>query len=68
MGAGGPRDAKVVVVIASPLQAAVAARLATARPDRVELVYRPDLLPPARFPADHGGDPTWRRNPAQDTA
>lgn len=45
---------KVVAVVASPLEAAVAGRLAAARPEEVELVYRPDLLPPPRFPADHG--------------
>lgn len=59
---------KVVAVVASPLEAAVAGRLAAARPEEVELVYRPDLLPPPRFPADHGGDPGWRRTAAQEQA
>jgi phosphoglycerate dehydrogenase-like enzyme len=52
-------------VIASPLEAEHAARIAASDPDRLELVYRPDLLPPPRYAADHGGDPTWRRTPAQ---
>jgi rod shape-determining protein MreD len=33
-------------MIASPLEAEHAARIAAAYPDRVELIYRPDLLPP----------------------
>ncbi|MDP9363550.1 MAG: D-2-hydroxyacid dehydrogenase [Chloroflexota bacterium] len=59
------RAGKRVAVIASPLEAEHAARIAAAEPDRLELVYRPDLLPPPRYPADHGGDPAWRRSPEQ---
>lgn len=32
----------------------------------VEIRYEPSLLPPQRFPADHKGDPTFRRSPAQE--
>lgn len=60
-GGGG----KTVAVIASPLEPEHAARIAAAEPDRLELIHRPDLLPPPRFPADHGGDPAWRPTPAQ---
>lgn len=59
---------RVVAMIASPLEAEHAALIAAAYPDRVELIYRPDLLPPPRFAADHGGDPSWRRTPAQQAA
>jgi len=52
---------KLVVLIASPLEAEHAARIGAAYPDRVELIYRPDLLPAIRYLGDHGGDPAWRR-------
>lgn len=58
----------VAVMIASPLEAAHADQIAAAYPDRVLLDYRPDLLPPTRYVADHKGDPDWRRTPDQETA
>jgi len=65
-GETGKPGARVVAMIASPLEPEHAARIAAAYPDRVELMYRPDLLPPIRFVADHG-DPSWRRTPEQQT-
>lgn len=59
------RNERVVAMITSSLEPEHAARIAAAHPDRIELIYRPDLLPPARFPADHGGDPAWRRTAGQ---
>src|SRR5215217_5133118 len=59
-----PRD-KLVVMIASPLEAEHATRIGAAYPDRVELIFRPDLLPAIRYFGDHGGDPAWRRTPDQ---
>lgn len=56
---------RVTVMIASPLEEEHAARIAGAFPDRVELIYRPDLLPPPLFPADHTGDPAWQRTEPQ---
>ena len=53
--------APVQVVIASPLEAELAARIQAADP-RVEVLFEPDLLPPARYPADHRGDPAFRRD------
>lgn len=53
-----------VVAIASPLEAEHVARIAAAADGRVDLRYRPDLLPPTRYVGDHG-DPAWRRSPAQ---
>jgi phosphoglycerate dehydrogenase-like enzyme len=49
------------VLIASPLEAELAARVQAADP-RAEVRYEPDLLPPARYPADHRGDPAFRRD------
>ena len=57
-------NGKLVAMIASPLEPEHAARIAAAHPDRLELIYRPDLMPPPRYVADHG-DPGWRRTPAQ---
>jgi phosphoglycerate dehydrogenase-like enzyme len=51
------------VLIASPLEAELVERIREAEP-RVEVVYEPDLLPPARYPGDHRGDPEFRRDPA----
>jgi phosphoglycerate dehydrogenase-like enzyme len=60
----GRAGGRVTAMITSPLEPEHAARIAAAHPDRVELIYRPDLLPPPRYVADHG-DPTWRRPAAQ---
>jgi phosphoglycerate dehydrogenase-like enzyme len=54
--------APVRVLIASPLEAELAARVQAADP-RAEVLFEPDLLPPARYPADHRGDPAFRRDP-----
>ena len=54
--------APVRVVIASPLEAELAARIQATDP-RAEVLFEPDLLPPARYPADHRGDPAFRRDP-----
>jgi phosphoglycerate dehydrogenase-like enzyme len=48
------------VLIASPLEAELVARIQAAEP-RAEVRFEPDLLPPARYPADHRGDPAFRR-------
>jgi phosphoglycerate dehydrogenase-like enzyme len=51
--------ARVQVVIASPLEAELAARIQAADP-RAEVGFEPELLPPARYPGDHRGDPAFR--------
>jgi phosphoglycerate dehydrogenase-like enzyme len=51
----------VQVLIASPLEAELATRIQAADP-RAEVLFEPDLLPPARYPADHRGDPAFRRD------
>lgn len=55
----------VQIVIASPLEAAHVKRIADAYPDDIEVHFRPDLMPHARYLADHTGDPLWRRSPEQ---
>ena len=49
------------VLIASPLEGELAERVKAADP-RAEVLFEPDLLPPARYPADHRGDPGFRRD------
>jgi glyoxylate/hydroxypyruvate reductase len=49
------------VLIASPLEGELAERIKAADP-RAEVLFEPDLLPPARYPADHRGDPGFRRD------
>ena len=49
------------VLIASPLEAELAARIQAADP-RAEVLFEPDLLPPARYPGDHRGDPSFARD------
>ncbi len=54
--------ARTQVLIASPLEAELAARIQGADP-RAEVRFEPELLPPARYPADHRGDPAFKRDP-----
>jgi phosphoglycerate dehydrogenase-like enzyme len=49
------------VLIASPLEAELAARIQAADP-RAEVLFEPELLPTARYPADHRGDPAFERD------
>jgi len=55
----------VKVMLTSPLELEHVERIASAFPDRIDLTFRPDLMPAPRYVADHG-DPSWRRNPAQE--
>ena len=52
----GP-DGRVAVLIASWLDPKHAERIAAAEPERIELIYEPDLLPTTRYEADHHGPP-----------
>jgi phosphoglycerate dehydrogenase-like enzyme len=60
-----PAGDRVVVMLTSPLELEHVERIAGAFPDRLDLIYRPDLMPAPLYVADHG-DPAWRRNPAQE--
>src|SRR5258708_31835686 len=52
------------IFIASPLEAAHVDRIRGVDPRRLEVIYQPDILPPTRYVADHGGAP-FRRNEDQ---
>lgn len=55
---------QVVVVIATPLEAELVAVVAAADA-RLDVRYQPDLLPARRFPGDHRGVGSFRRDPHQ---
>jgi glyoxylate/hydroxypyruvate reductase A len=50
----------VRVMIAGPLEEPLVERIAAER--CVELLWEPSLLPPARYPGDHAGDPGFSRD------
>jgi phosphoglycerate dehydrogenase-like enzyme len=50
-------DGRVPVLIASWLEPGHAKRIAAAEPERIELIYEPELLPTTRYVADHHGPP-----------
>ena len=52
--------AKLRIFITSPLEAEHVERIRAVDPARLDIVYEPDLLPPTRFVADHGGFPFTR--------
>jgi len=56
---------KTTVAIAVPLEAELVERIRAVDPS-VTVLYEPELLPPERFPADHSGDPEFRRTPEQE--
>ncbi|MET3933774.1 D-2-hydroxyacid dehydrogenase [Arthrobacter sp. OAP107] len=56
---------ETTVAIAVPLEAEFVERIRAVDPS-VTVLYEPDLLPPERFPADHAGDPNFRRTPEQE--
>lgn len=56
---------KTIVAVAVPLEAELVERIRAVDPS-VTVLYDPELLPPERFPADHSGDPGFRRTPEQE--
>lgn len=52
------------ILIASPLEPDHVERIRAVAPDRLDIDYQPDMLPPTRYVADHHGAP-FTRNPAQ---
>lgn len=58
------RTAKLSVAIAVPIREEHVTLLQEREP-RIELLWEPSLLPPMRHVADFSGDPTFRRNEAQ---
>jgi phosphoglycerate dehydrogenase-like enzyme len=57
----------LTVVLATPLAPELRHLITDADP-HVELLVEDELLPPQRFPGDHGGDPRYRRSDAQQAA
>lgn len=55
----------LTVAIAVPLEAELVDQIRAVDPS-VTVLYQPDLLPPERFPADHAGDPGFRRTSEQE--
>jgi phosphoglycerate dehydrogenase-like enzyme len=54
---------RIKVVIASPFEPELVHRMEAVAPDRVDIVFRPDLLPPATYIADHDGPADFTRSP-----
>lgn len=54
------------VFIASPLEEEHVARIRKVAPDKVDVTYEPDLLPPTRYVADHNGPTGFKRNAEQE--
>ncbi|HLT18743.1 MAG TPA: hypothetical protein VKZ96_04720, partial [Thermomicrobiales bacterium] len=48
-------SAEHTIFITSPLEPEYVERLRAVDPERVEVIYEPDLLPPVRYIADHNG-------------
>lgn len=53
------------VFIASPLEETHVERMRLVAPDRVTILYEPDLLPPVRYVADHNGVDDFQLDAAQ---
>ena len=51
--------------IATPLEVEHVDRIRAAAGDRIRVIHEPDLYPPTRFIADHGGAPGFQRNAEQ---
>ena len=63
------QERKVPVVLTAPIGEELVGRIAAAYPDRVELHYRPDLMPPPRYTGDYHGDyHHWKQTPEQEAA
>src|SRR3954447_4834121 len=52
---------RVIVMITSPLEKEHAERIAAVDPERIKLIYRPDLMPETKYQADHNGPIDWQR-------
>jgi glyoxylate/hydroxypyruvate reductase len=55
VGHAAAREQRLNVLIASPLEPALVERIAALAPERVRVVFEPDLLPEPRYVADHNG-------------
>lgn len=57
------KDPTVEIAIATPLQAELVDVIRAAQPT-ARVHYQPELLPPARYPNDHAGNPDFHRSAA----
>jgi phosphoglycerate dehydrogenase-like enzyme len=55
-----------VIMITSPLEQEYVERIASVDPQRTRVIYRPDLMPPTRYIADHNGVEDWKRTEEQE--
>src|SRR5215211_5848512 len=62
---GGKVD-KVVVMITTPLEQEFVDRISAVDSERVEVICRPDLMPPTTYLGDHTGPKGWSRTPEQE--
>lgn len=58
-------QASDTLFICTPFEAEHVERIKAAAGDRIRVIYEPDLLPPTRFVADHGGQPGFKRTEEQ---
>ncbi len=58
--------ARLLVFIATPLESEHVERIRAVAPDRLEVIFEPDLLPPTRYVADHKGRSDFRWTPGQE--
>jgi phosphoglycerate dehydrogenase-like enzyme len=59
------RRTPAIIGITSPLEPEFVEQIRAAAPGRIEVRYKPDLLPPTRYVADHTGPADWTRTPEQ---
>lgn len=57
----------LVVFIATPLAIEYVDRIRRVAPERVGVIYEPDLLPPIRYDCDHNGEAGFSLTPEQTT-
>ena len=59
-------DDKTVVMVTTPLEQEFVEQIAAVAPDRVEVINRPELMPPTTYLNDHTGPAGWSRTPEQE--
>jgi len=59
-------DSPLNIFITSPLEQEYVEIIRSVSPDKVNVIYDPDILPPPRFLADHKGEENFRRTPEQE--
>ncbi len=57
---------RLLVFIATPLEAEHVDRIRAVAPERIEVIFEPDLLPPPRYVADHKGQDGFALNAEQE--